>query len=96
MLTRIKSTSFTSFSGIHGRIRKSTRKKGAGPGPALIQIKIFTEKGVAAVVTELDFNKLLGLYIKRDTGGGKTPVNHLGWLNMCCPVLQILTLFQTK
>ena len=72
MLTRIKSTSFTSFSGIQGRIQKSTRKKGAGPGPALIQIKISQKMGcMAAVVTELDFNKLLGLYIKRDTGGGE-------------------------
>lgn len=50
----------------------ATRKKGAGPGSALIQIKISQKKGgVAAVVTELDFNKLLGLYIKRDTGGGR-------------------------
>ena len=48
----------------------ATRKKGAGPGSALIQIKISQKKGgVAAVVTELDFNKLLGLYIKRNTGG---------------------------
>ena len=69
MLTRIKSTSFTSFSGIQERIQKSTRKKGAGPGPT-IQIKISQKKGgVAAVVTELGFNKLLGLYIKRNTGG---------------------------